>query len=66
MKTVCDHCHHDHRGHKTTGNKSNKSCPFVECEGYHYCGLEGKHKQLLSEMSSIYLRNKNEKRCIIA
>ena len=55
IKTVCDHCHH--RGHRATGNKSNKSCPFVKCEGYHYCGLEGKHKehkQLISEVSSIY------------
>ena len=43
MKTVCDKCHH--RGHRATGNKNNKDCPFIKCEGFHYCGIENKHKE---------------------
>ena len=51
MKTICDNCHHP--GHKAAGNKGNRACPFPGCEGFHYCGLIGKHKEHKAEIVEV-------------
>jgi hypothetical protein len=51
LKSVCDNCHH--KGHRTSGNKGNRNCPYSKCPGYHYCGLQNKHKEHRSEVLEV-------------
>ena len=60
-KYTCDNCHH--KGHRSMMNKGNKSCPYLPCEGYHACGLDGKHpehRQLVSDVSTLKLFLNNQ------
>ena len=60
-KYTCDNCHH--KGHRSMMNKGNKSCPYLPCEGYHACGLEGKHpehRQVVSDVSTLKLFLNNQ------
>jgi hypothetical protein len=51
INVVCDNCHH--RGHRVCGNRGGQKCPYVQCSGYHYCGLESKHKEHRQEVAEV-------------
>ena len=51
---ICGKCHH--KGHR---NDSRHACEYIECVGYHYCGVKKPHPEHTQKLNNLKKESKD-------